>query len=193
MYGLLRLAALAAMHGVAYAQLQPVPTNGCTSMTYGTVQCGGVCNRTTPSMICADCVDLTDSTGSGRSDYSVQTACSRPLQRADSRAAVPASWTTVPDRICGNSGYITLGKGTADLAIAACEADATCLYIDDSMCDNEGNWMMCSDGGEPPNEAGAGSCMYRPATTPAPGSSSSASTTCANVLVAAIVAAAATY
>jgi hypothetical protein len=68
---------------------------------------------------------------------------------------VPSSWSRTSNRYCdGNMGrYDTVGA-----AIAACRADASCRYISDSGCNNQGIWETCRDSG---SASTAGSCMYR--------------------------------
>ncbi len=88
-----------------------------------------------------------------------------------SRDAVPASWIQVLDRYCGDSGDIA-SYNTAAEAQSACDSDASCLYISDGSCDNEGVWETCSDDGQ---SSSAGSCMYQ---HPAASSSPSPSPTC---------------
>ena len=80
-----------------------------------------------------------------------------PAPAASSRDAVPDSWIQVADRYCGSSGDIA-SYSTAAEALSACESDASCLYISDGQCNNEGAWETCSNDGQ---TSSSGSCMYQ--------------------------------
>ena len=73
---------------------------------------------------------------------------------------VPLHWPQVAMRYCNTAGDIASYATVAE-ALAACEADATCLYISDSGCNNLGFWETCSTDGA---SSSVGSCLYEKVT-----------------------------